>query len=600
MRRTIYLLGGLFFLFPSCKGNDVTGLGNFEHTGGDISVLVQDKLNLTIYTDKAYYSPGEIVHFTVEGTVPSNSRIRYRHLSEVVEEQAYSGKDWEWQLPATDFTGYMVDIYTISDGEEMIYGTIAVDASSDWKRFPRYGFVADFGEKQEEVIQEEMSYLKRCHINGVQFQDWHNKHHWPLGSTRDGQILDVYKDIANRDVYTETVRKYIEVQHELGMKSIFYNLCFGALNDATLDGVKSSWGLYKDYTAKIRDSHDLPDNWKSDIYLVDPGNKGWQNYLVERNTEVYSQFDFDGYQIDQLGDRGTVFNVYGKEVNLPQGYASFIKAMKKAHPDKRLIMNSVSRFGAEEIAKSGEVDFLYNEVWGKDGDRTEAKFEHLKTIIDENNNYTDNRLNTVFAAYMNYWLADNPGEFNTPGVLLTDAVMFALGGSHLELGPHMLCKEYFPNDNLKMGDDLKEAIIRYYDFMTGYQNLLRDGGSFMTGVDCVSTDQKFDVQGWPPVKGKLCVLGRALEDKDVIHLLNLSQADSDEWRDDYGTMPEPDTVLNPSFSICPSRSVKGMWVASPDFAGGVLVPVPFKANGNRLEFTLPSLKYWDMVVVEYK
>ena len=49
---------------------------------------------------------------------------------------------------------------------------------------------------------------------------------------------------------------------------------------------------------------------------------------------------------------------------------------------------------------------------------------------------------------MNYNKADNRGEFNTPGVLLTDAVMFALGGSHLELGgDHMLCKEYFPNEN---------------------------------------------------------------------------------------------------------------------------------------------------------
>ena len=33
-----------------------------------------------------------------------------------------------------------------------------------------------------------------------------------------------------------------------------------------------------------------------------------------------------------------------------------------------------------------------------------------------------------------------------------------------------------------------------------------------------------------PVKGKLCTIGRSLENQDVIHLLNLSQADSDEWR----------------------------------------------------------------------
>ena len=53
-------------------------------------------------------------------------------------------------------------------------------------------------------------------------------------------------------------------------------------------------------------------------------------------------------------------------------------------------------------------------------------------------------------------------------------------------------------------------------------------------------------------------------------------------------------------TICPSRSVKGLWMASPDYAGGAVIPIAFKVNGNRLEFTLPSLKYWNMLVVEYK
>ena len=66
---------------------------------------------------------------------------------------------------------------------------------------------------------------------------------------------------------------------------------------------------------------------------------------------------------------------------------------------------------------------------------------------------------------MNYNRADNTGEFNTPGVLLTDAVMFALGGSHLELGDHMLCKEYFPNDNLEM--DEESGLFRLKSALTG-------------------------------------------------------------------------------------------------------------------------------------
>ena len=204
----------------------------------------------------------------------------------------------------------MAEVYRQEqDNSETVLGTIAVDVSSDWTRFPRYGFVATFdGSKLSDgVIENEMAYLNRCHINGVQFQDWHNKHHWPLGGTRDN-LLDVYKDIANRDVYTSVVKKYIDVQHGLGMKSMFYNLCFGALDDAATDGVKEEWYAFRNTSRGDKDMHSLPSSWKSSIYLVDPSNTEWQQYIGDRNDDVYANFAFDGYQIDQLGKRGTLYN----------------------------------------------------------------------------------------------------------------------------------------------------------------------------------------------------------------------------------------------------------------------------------------------------
>lgn len=295
-----------------------------------------------------------------------------------------------------------------------------------------------------------MAFLNRCHINGVQFQDWHNKHHWPLGGTRE-HLDEVYKDIANREVYTEVVKKYISTQHSLGMKSMFYNLCFGALDDAVSDGVKEEWYIFKNTGRMDKDSHDLPSSWKSNIFLLNPANTEWQAYIAQRNDDVYANLDFDGYQIDQLGNRGDRYDYDGNKVNLPKGYASFIEAMKQKHPDKRLVMNAVSSYGASQIAGTGKVDFLYNEVWGD-----EAGFKDLHTIIKANDQYGNHALKTVFAAYMNYDKAGSgTGEFNTPGVLLTDAVIFALGGSHLELGDHMLCREYFPSTALQMNDVLK-------------------------------------------------------------------------------------------------------------------------------------------------
>ena len=237
--------------------------------------------------------------------------------------------------------------------------------------------------------------------------------------------------------------------------------------------MKEEWYIFKGTGHTDKDAHTLPDSWKSNIYLLDPSNAEWQAYIAQRNDDVYANLDFDGYQIDQLGRRSTLYNYNGIPVNLREGYASFIEATKQAHPDKSLVMNAVSRYGARQIGETGKVDFFYKEVWAD-----EADFTNLKAILYENGVYGNYQLNTVFAAYMNYNKADNRGEFNTPGILLTDAVMFALGGSHLELGgDHMLCKEYFPNENLTMSEELKTAMVRYYDFLTSYQNLLRDGGT---------------------------------------------------------------------------------------------------------------------------
>ena len=593
MRKLIYSVVALMAMWACSDDDNVTAKPETDITGEVTDVVkVNASLTVSLSTDKACYKPGETVTFTAVGTVPADAKVRYRTQTEVVAEQAASGQTWTWTAPDADFTGYLVDVYrTESDGSETVLGTIGVDVSSDWTRFPRYGFVATFDASKTAagVIEQEMAFLNRCHINGVQFQDWHNKHHWPLGGTRD-KLDEVYKDIANRDVYTSVIKKYIDVQHSYGMKAMFYNLCFGALSDAAQDGVKEEWYLFKDTKHSQKDSHDLPDSWKSDIYLVNPANKEWQQYIGDRNDDVYANFDFDGYQIDQLGDRGNLYTYDGGKANLQLGYESFVKAMKERHPGKRLVMNAVSSYGTYSIAQ-GDVDFLYNELWD-----SESSFSSIRDIIHNNELYGRHDLQTVFAAYMNYTKADNPGEFNTPGVLLTDAVMFALGGSHLELGDHMLCKEYFPNDNLTMSQELRDAIVRYYDFMTAYQNLLRGGGAETEAGISSTSDVK--VAAWPPVIGNVTAFSRQVGDKKVVHLLNFMDADNLSWRDMNGTMPEPRLVEGLPLRMKATAKVNKIWVATPDALGGAVQELPFKQAGGEVVFTLPSLKYWTMIVVE--
>lgn len=559
-----------------------------------IAAVVNTKadLRLSVTTDKALYKPGETVKFTItDGSLPPSAHVRYRHGADVIADQPINANSWDWTAPQTDYTGYMADIYT-DDGNnrQTLYATIGIDVSSDWVRFPRYGFIASYGsDKTADVISSEFELLNRCHINGLQFYDWQYKHQWPLGGT-PGALLDNYKDIANRDVYTSVVKNYISEAHSKGMKAMFYNLCFGVLDDAAADGVKDSWRIYTDASHSNNDHHQLPSDWKSNIYLVDPANTSWQSYLADRNDDVYRALDFDGFHIDQLGDRGTVYDYFGSQINLPNGYASFIKEMKERQPDKRLVMNAVSNYGSEKIVSTGCTDFMYSELW--DGEST---FASLHDILAPNRAYSGGKLNQVYAAYMDY--GHKKAEFNTPGVLLTDAVMFALGASHLELGDgHMLSSEYFPYSDVKMSDELKSKIVSYYDFLTAYQNLLRDGGN-ETVSDLATSKTDVSINAWPPVLGGVTSYSKQVGDKRVINLLNFRQANSLSWRDMDGTMPEPEAIDNMTLRLR-TKNVKRLWVASPDRLGGAPEELQFRQEGDFVVFTVPQLKYWTMIVAE--
>ena len=576
------------------------------------------KLRYNIETDKCSYAPGEVVTLTISPMPPSGFRVRYRHLGDVIADTLLSSRTWTWQAPPEDFRGYMVEVYRPQQNDEECYdeicATIAIDVSSDWTRFPRYGFVATFGsDKTINKARTEMKWLNRCHINGVQFQDWHYCHDWPLGGTRDGGLWTTYKDIANRTIYTSAVKNYIKAQHDRGMKSIFYNLCFGVLDGWEERGIKPEWFIFKDKNHSTKDKHDLPDSWKSDIYLVNPANEEWLSYLAERNDEVYSFLDFDGYQIDQLGGRGSVYDYYGNSLNLRDGFDDFINHMKNRHPEKRLIMNAVGQWGASQIGGSGKVDFFYSEVWGNQEGNSlttgKGRFTNLKSVIDENLSINPS-LRTVLAAYMNYLTDDR--NFNTPGVVMADAVIFALGGSHLELGgDHMLCSEYFPSNDMKWHSQIEDWMTRYYDFMTAYENLLRDNWTEQTNVKATCTD--VTINTWEPKANQVTLLAREVNGRKVVHLLNFTHEESATnvnndymlcWHDNMATRPWPQRFENLSIrltGLTGMGKVRRIWVASPDYCGGAmqeLTDYRYTSSTGTISLTLPSLQFWTMIVIE--
>lgn len=554
-----------------------------------------EKLLLHLMTDKASYQPKDSVYFTAYlAEANGELEVTYYHLNRVVSQQKLKVQQnevhWKWEPPEKDFKGYLVQV-VFQNETKKDQQTIAVDVSSDWSKFPRYGFLSQFYEMSYEDMDAVISQLNRYHINGLQFYDWHYKHHHPIKWDKDGPASN-WEDIANRPISLKTLKTYINLAHDRNMKTMAYNLLYGAFAEAEKDGVKTEWRVFKDTEKNAHDYHPLPKDWKSDVFLVNPANIKWQEYIIQQQKNVYKALPFDGWHIDQLGSRGEVFDYDGNPLKIDETFQAFLNNVKNNIPDKRLVMNAVNQHGQKQIGQS-PVDFLYTEVWDP-----YKEFSDLKRIIDENTQYSQEKNNTVLAAYMNYEFSNQTGVFNMPGILLANSVIFASGGSHLELGEHMLSKEYFPHNNLQMDNTLKKRLIHYYDFLVAYENLLRDNVQEVPVIIQSTNWVHFSSQ---PEQGKIWTFAKEKNNKQkVIHMINFFDATTLEWRDTNGIQAEPENRKQLSIQLEENRPVKKIWFASPDKKQGIPIALPFNQENNKLTFTIPSLKYWDMIVIEFE
>lgn len=571
-------------------------------------IINNSKLISDVYTDKARYNPKEPAVIKIELSNKLNKdyngtlEVYFKHLDKTVENKQIkvSLKNNEqrtislsWNTPQEDYTGYLVEVYAFHGISVDDNKNTAVDVSSDWSKFPRYGYLAEYPEQPKEKTESIIEWINKFHVNGLQFYDWQNKHQKPLPA-EENNMPRSWKDIANRDIYFKTVKDYIELAHSKNIKAANYNLIYGAYADYEKDGIKPEWGIYKDKQHSSQDMHNLPAGWASSLFVFNPANKDWQNYIFNAEKDVNKVLKFDVFHMDTLGGRGQTFDYYGKDVNLPDTYTEFINNAKK-ELGVGVVFNTVNRYGLEQVAK-GDVDFLYSELWPSDF----PNYYSLKDAIDKGYELTNGSKNTVIAAYMNYGKAGMPGKFNEHSVRLTDAAIFAAGGAHIELGDTgMLAREYFPNKNLKMTDSLISAMRSYYDFLTAYENLLRD---------CLkNTNNKIELEGIKVSSNGLqnTVWAYSKEKKgfETVQMINLLGMKRPAWRDDGANYDAPefkkDIKLN--YTVKEGK-VKGVYLASPDLNGGKSISLKYKAknesDGVHLEISVPELQYWDMVYIE--
>jgi hypothetical protein len=193
-------------------------------------------------------------------------------------------------------------------------------------------------------------------------------------------------------------------------------------------------------------------------------------------------------------------------------------------------------------------------------------------------------------------------SFSETAVRLEDAVMFASGAFHIELGDdeQVLAHEYFPNRSKSLTPQLKRALARYYRFAAAYENVLFDS-DVLPVIDAPSS---LELPDGPPLSetggNVILPIVRRRPGMEILHFVNLMGVPDDRWRDS-APAPQPQENLRVRWRAGGGLVADSAFWASPDVAGGAPQPLQISegtdAQGSWIEMTLPRLAYWDMIVV---
>jgi len=431
-------------------------------------------------TDKAHYHPLELVEFLFKPKANAgNLAITYYKRNELVATQhiAYDSQtvQWHWRLPEDDIEAYIVKVVnTVKGQSETFYH--AINVSWNQKDRPLMGFLSKFGDYNLENVNNIMTYLKRLHINYIQYYDWFDRHDVPIKSDDDnGFVSHYWGDFVNRPSRFDMIHKYIEMGNKYGMLNMLYGLINGASQNKEQNGLTKEMYMFDDASGDLNKvtNSDLTPWAKYVLYQMNFMQESYKDHTTKEYAKIYKYLPFDGWHIDTLGDPGSKYASDGKNftsVTWKVAYPFFIDAAIDNSNGKRAGLNAVAEYGQKEIATS-KADYIYTEVW--DNRKT---YNDMMNMIIEMRNLSDKEL--IVAGYMHHhWSNNNDNNtnlvFNDPAVILTDLVIMASGATHLEMGEHMLTTEYFPNNKLSMSDALKDYLVKIYDLQVAFKRLFK-------------------------------------------------------------------------------------------------------------------------------
>ena len=542
--------------------------------------------------DKATYRPAEQVtisfeiHAETAQAAPARVTLQVSHLQRRVEELAQEltlgdgpqTVSFSFTPPAVAPRGYGLDIVLQSaDGQTLQRAGSAFDVLNHWTETPRYGFLSDFSPGRDDA-RATMETLTRYHINALQFYDWMYRHEQLL--TDD----EPYVDPLGRRLSLETVNALIAAAHEQNIAAMPYTAVYAA-----------SVPFYEEHpTWALLQADGLPHYFGENflVYMDPRPGSPWTRHLLAEFDRVLRETAFDGIHLDQYGAPKEAYDAQGNRFDLAPPLARLIDDTRDVVEQNRdrgaVVFNAVTNWPVEHVARAGQ-DLVYIEVWDP-----YVWFEDLHTLIVQAQALGGTRP-VVLAAYI-----DPAWEQN---MRLMDAIIFASGGSRIELGEHagILADPYFPAYK-SMSPALAQSMGRLYDFAVRYQDVIgprtRDATQryhhriHLAGASTGPAQRENKV--WPLVRE-----GNGFT---AISLINLLGVDQLRWDSEVAAAPL--ALHDAELRIEQIEDeVAAVWLASADDPDIAPQQLPYElhhgAGGATLILCLPSLRYWNLIVVEW-
>lgn len=374
---------------------------------------------LRVFTDKARYNPGSNVNVTAE--ISNNTsqlwsgdvyldvyHLDYKQSSQIKQLSLNPGEtkniSFIWTAPSTDFQGYFVQV-TASGA----VGTTAVDVSSKWTQYPRYGFLTEYpvGENSSVTNSRVKQSIEDYHVNSFQFYDWMWRHENMIKRT-NGTIDTQWNDWSGKlTISWSTIQNLINSAHQYNAAAMPYTMNYAGLQDyEQISGVSPQWGMYYDNAHQSQLVFDFVDNKpETNLWLFNPANLNWQNHIFGQYRDSILTAGFDGIHLDQMGERSDPFDYNGNVIDLDNSFSGFINNLKSnllsnGLGNKAVTFNmvdgAVGGWAVGDVISNAKTDFDYSEIWGKADEYMELK-NYIYDVKKQNG-----RKPLVIAAYMNY------------------------------------------------------------------------------------------------------------------------------------------------------------------------------------------------------